>query len=138
MFQRILILQKWEEAGLKNSKKKKVRDFIQFVEKNPQLGWVTCAKKFHKDYYDVFDDLIPPIMEIDDNLILLNLIDCCDPKKRRKELNLLKDLVTKTDPQKMQPSLEAVAKLKIPSLSKALRKKPNLPPQVNAILLEKQ
>lgn len=135
MFQRILILKKWEEAGLKKSKKKKVRDFVKFVETHPKLGWDACAKKFYKDCYDVFDDLIPPLVDIGNNLVLLNLINRSNPKKHRKELMLLKQLAQTSDPQKLQPALKAAAQLRIPSVDKVLWAKKDLPPGIRAILI---
>ena len=134
MYERILILRKWEELGLKQSDKKQVREFIQFVEKNPQLGWAAFAKKFHKSFYRVFDDLIPPLVDIGDNLIILNLIRHFNLKKHRKELYLLKDIAANADPQKLRVSLEALAKLKKPSLTKVLKGRKDLPRQVNAVL----
>jgi hypothetical protein len=136
MYQRIFILKKWEEVGLKGSPKKKVREFIKFVEENPQLGWESCAKEFREKYNDVFNDLIPPLMEIGDDLINLNLIRFFTPKRSRRDLELLKDFVKNADPRKLQPSFEAIAKLKIPSLAAELKKKQNLPPRISAILLE--
>jgi len=136
MFQKILILKKWEEAGLKQSRKKKVRDFIKFVEKNPKLGWEACVKEFNKKYTDVFNDLIPPLLTTNDNLIILNMLRFMEPRKRRKELNLLKNFAKTADTQKLQPSLETVAKLKIPSVNKVLQARTDLPPRVRAVLLE--
>lgn len=136
MFQKILILRKWEEAGLKQSPKKKVRDFIKFVEKNPKLGWDACVKEFYKKYDDVFNDLIPPLLSINDNLIIFNLLRFMEPRKRRKELNLLKHFAKTADTQKLQPALEAVAKLKIPSVNKVLQARNDLPHRLRAILVE--
>ncbi len=136
MFQRLMIQKKWEELNLNKSGKKKVRDFIEFVEKNPKKGWKNWADKITGDYYDVFNDLIPPLMNIDSNIINLNLIAHLDPKKYSKVKNLLKEFIKDADPQKMQPTLEAIAKLKIPSLNNALKAKKALPLRVRVILWE--
>jgi hypothetical protein len=131
-----MIQKKWEELNLNKSGKKKVRDFIEFVEKNPKKGWKNWADKITGDYYDVFNDLIRPLMNIDSNIINLNLIAHLDPKKYSKVKNLLKEFIKDADPQKMQPTLEAIAKLKIPSLNNALKAKKALPLRVRVILWE--
>ncbi|MFX0197878.1 MAG: hypothetical protein ACFFCW_17285 [Candidatus Hodarchaeota archaeon] len=134
MFQRLMILKKWEELGLKNSRKKKVRDFIEFVEKNPKQGWQGWANKITSNYYDVLNDLIPPLMNIGSNIINLNLIRYFDPINNKKVENLLKEFIKHADPQKMLPTLEAIAKLKIPSLNNMLKTKKALPLRVRVIL----
>lgn len=134
MMQRILILKKWEQIGLNKSGKKKVRDFIEFVEKNPKKGWKNWADEITRNYNDVFNDLISPLINIGSNIINLNLIRYFDPIKNKKVENLLKKFIKHADPQKMLPTLEAIAKLKIPSLNNALKAKKALPLRVRVIL----
>jgi hypothetical protein len=134
MYQRILILKKWEQIGLKKSGKKKVKDFIEFVKNNPKKGWKDWADKITGDYYDAFNDLIPPLMNIGSNIINLNLIAHLDSKKYHKVKNLLKEFIKDADSQKMRPTLEAIAKLKIISLNNALKAKKALPLGVRVIL----
>ena len=134
MMQRILILKKWEQIKLEKSGKKKVRDFIEFVKNNPKKGWNNWSKKITGDYYDAFNDLIPPLMNIGSNIINLNLIAHLDPKKYNKVKNLLEEFIKDADPQKMRSTLEAIAKLKIISLNKALEAKKALPIGVRVIL----
>jgi hypothetical protein len=73
-------------------------------------------------------------VDIGDNLIILNLIRHFDLKKHRKELFLLKEIAANGEPKRLQVSLEAIAKLKKPSLTKVLKGRKDLPRQVNAVL----
>ena len=75
-------------------------------------------------------------MDMGNNLIILNLLRLFDPKKRRKDLNLLKKFAAQADARKSLPSLEAIARLKIPSLTKVLQERKDLPVKIRAILLE--
>ena len=87
----------WREVGLFKSNAAKIQAFIKFIETQSSQDWDRGVQEFRNNHYDVFNDVIPPLMESDDKLLRLLVIHHADPKKR-KELNLLKDFARQRQP----------------------------------------
>lgn len=126
---RDLAKQKWREAGLYDSRKAKVRAFLKHVDDHPDKCWDEWVQEFRDHYYDLFKDLIPPLLYTDDKLLRLTLIRKADLRKRR-ELNLLKKFVREADPVKDEPELSVIAKLSHKGLTAELAKRTDLTSKV--------
>lgn len=137
MYQRSRVLQIWEQAGLKKSRSKQVRDFVKFVEKTSGIGWQGYYKKLNKDYPLALKEVITPLLENDDFLILSNVLQTVDLKKK-SEREVVTTFAQKADAKKHTFALELVAKIGTESIKKELEKRKALSPRVRQLLVEKR
>jgi hypothetical protein len=119
----------WRKAGLYESKTRAVRDFLDFVGSEPPPDWERGMREFRKTHYDVFDQVVPPLLQSDDKLLRIMLIRHADPSKRR-ELNLLKRLAQSLDPIRDEPELLAMVALGHKTLDRAIRERGDLTPNL--------
>jgi hypothetical protein len=119
----------WRKAGLYESKTRAVRDFLDFVDSEPSADWERGIEEFRKAHYDVFDQVVPPLLQSDDKLLRIMLIRHADPSKRR-ELNLLKRLAQSLDPIRDEPELLAMVSLGQKTLDRAIRERGDLTPSL--------
>lgn len=119
---RDLAKQRWREAGLYDSKKAKLRAFLKYVDHHPEQCLDEYEKEFRENYYDLFDDLIPPLFDTDDKLLRILLINRIDVKKR-KERNLLKEFVKTANAIEDERELIAIAKRQHKGLAEELLKR---------------
>jgi hypothetical protein len=119
----------WRRAGLYESKTRAIRDFLDFVGSEPPPDWEQGLQKFRKKHYDVFDQVVPPLLQSDDKLLRIMLIRHADLSKRR-ELNLLKRFARTADPIHDEPELLAMASLGHKSLDRAIRERGDLTPNL--------
>lgn len=137
MYQRSRVLQLWEQAGIKKSRSKHVRDFVKFVEKTSGIGWQGYAKKLRKDYPRAFKEVITPLLESDDPLITANILHTVDLKKKN-ERDTVTIFAQKTDSKKHAFDLELLVKIGTDSIKKELEKRKDLPPRVRQLLVEQK
>jgi len=137
MHQKFLIYKKWEEMGIVSSHDPRLAEFLSFFMKHPNLDWDAFGKLLHSKFKDLFDALVPPLLEIDDELISLNIVKRLESKKTKKERALVQSFIANKKLQRVAPALEAIARMNDSVFDRALRKRPNLPPVVAAILLER-
>lgn len=137
MYQKSLILQIWEQAGLKKSRNKQVKDFINFVEQTTGIGWQGYAKKLRKDFPKAFNELLKPLLENDDILITSNILHAVDLKKKN-ERDTVTNFAQKADPKKHAFDLELLVKIGTDSIKKELEKRKDLPPRVRQLLVEQK
>lgn len=137
MYQKLLILKKWEESELVSSRDAKLKDFFSYFMKHPNLGWNDFAKMLRAKYKDLFDTLVPPLLEIDDELVSLNVINRLELKRNIKEREWVQRFITNQKMRHTAPALEAIARMNDSAFDMELRKRTNLPPVVAAILLER-
>ena len=130
---RDLVKQKWADEGLYASKKAKIQAFLRYIEDNPLECWDEYVKKFREHYYDLFNDIIPPLLKTQDKLLRMILIRNADLSKP-KELKLLKEYVKKADPKEDEPELLAIAKLGHKNLNAELLQLKELTSEVRKIL----
>jgi hypothetical protein len=63
---------------------------------SPRCAGRTWFRKFRAHYYDALEELIPPLLALDDPLITLNLVRFADPNRPR-EIALLRQVVEQSD-----------------------------------------
>ena len=119
----------WRKAGLYESKTRAVRDFLDFVGSAPPPEWEQGLQEFRKKHYDVFEQVVPPLLQSDDKLLRIMLIRHADLSKRR-ELNLLKRFAQAADPIEDEPELLAMASLGHKSLDRTIRERGDLTPNL--------
>jgi hypothetical protein len=119
----------WRKAGLHESKTRGVRDFLDFVGSEPPPQWEHGLQEFRERHYDVFDQVVPPLLQSDDKLLRIMLIRHADLSKRR-ELNLLKRFAQSVDPIRDEPELLAMMSLGHKSLDRAIRERGDLTPNL--------
>lgn len=117
---RDLVKQRWADEGFYASRNTKIQAFLKYIEDNPLECWDKYIKEFREHYYDLFDELIPPLMKTRDKLLRMILIRNVDLTKP-KELKLLKDFTKKANPRDDEPELLAIAKLEHKGLTAELR-----------------
>jgi hypothetical protein len=119
----------WRKAGLYESKTRAIRNFLNFVDSEPPADWAHGLQEFREKHYDVFDQIVPPLLQSDDKLLQIMLIRHADPSKRR-ELNLLKRLAETLDPIHDEPELLAMVSLGHKGLDRAIRERGDLTPNL--------
>lgn len=130
---RDLVKQKWADEGLYASKKAKVQAFLKYIEDKPLECWDEYVKEFRDHYYNLFDELVPPLMKTRDKLLRLIIIRNVDLSKP-KEVKLIKEFVKKADPIEDEPELLNIAKIGHKGLSAELCKCKGLTDEVRKIL----
>ena len=103
------------------------------VRTQEQLCWDEFVEEFRKNYYDIFDELIPPLFATDDVLIIHNCIRFADLSEP-KEVEFLTKFIQECDAEKHQVSLRELAETQQPDLMAALQRKEKLPESVQEVL----
>jgi hypothetical protein len=109
------------------------RAFMDMMRDSPDVCWEDMVPEFRAHYYDALEELIPPLLALDDPLITLNLVRFADPNRPR-EAALLRQVVEQSDPERHQHSLRAIAEMKRPELLAAIQRKRGLPSSVTEVL----
>jgi hypothetical protein len=107
--------------------------FASFLRENTDTCWEEVVPEFRANYYDALEELIPPLLAIDDPLITLNLVRFADPSNPR-EVKLLRQLISQCDPERHQHSLRALAQMGAPELLTELKQKKGMPADVREVL----
>ena len=115
------------------SSRQKVQSFLEMVRTQEQLCWDEFVEEFRKNYYDVFDEIIPPLFATDDVLIIHNCIRFADLSEP-KEVEFLTKFIQECDAEKHQVSLRELAETQQPDLMAALQRKEKLPESVQEVL----
>ena len=122
---RDLVKQRWADAGLYARKNARLQSFLKHVEDTPSDCWDEYAAVLRRDYADLYDLLIPPLMTTDDKLLrvmLLRQVDVSQPK----ELAIVRDFVARADPVADRPELNVLIARDDAVLRKELRARPEL------------
>jgi hypothetical protein len=119
----------WRKAGLYESKSRAIRNFLDFIGSEPAPNWEHGLGEFREKHYDVFDQVVPPLLQSEDKLLRLAVIRHADPSKRR-ELNLLKRFAQSADPIRDEAELLALLSLGHESLEREIRERADLTPNL--------
>jgi uncharacterized protein len=133
MYQRARILQALDKAGLNKSRKLKVRQFMQYLADNPTLCWEDAAREFQANYLDIIDDIVPPILDTNDPLIIANLLKYLDLKSA-KSLRKVKTYIQKANAYEQPRVFMHMAKYYHATLGDALDRKKRLPETIRTTL----
>jgi len=107
--------------------------FMDLMRDRPEVCWEDMVPEFRAHFYDALEELIPPLLALDDPLITLNLVRFADPNSPR-EAALLRRVIEQSDPERHQHSLRAIAEMKKPELLAAIQRKRDLPDSVKEVL----
>jgi hypothetical protein len=107
MHLRDLVRQRWADAGLYSRKDARLQSFLKHVDDTPMECLDDYAALFRREYYDLFDQLIPPLAGTNDKLLRVALIQQADFKKP-KELDAVRAFLRYADPVTDRPELSAI------------------------------
>ena len=138
MFEKLLILLQWEKSDIASNPNSTLQRFLKNVNRMEVFDWKKINTLLRKQYYSVFDIVVPPVLMGDNAFLSMCVIQTLQPQKRTKERNMLTKYIEEAAPEECTPMLMAIAGFNLPSLDKALEAKPNLPDQVNAVLLKRK
>jgi hypothetical protein len=119
----------WRKAGLYQSKAPTIRSFLDYIESEPIPDWKHGLQEFRDNHYDLFEQVVPPLLQSQDKLLRMVLIRHADLSKRR-ELNLLKRFAQTADPIHDEAELLAIVSLGHKSLDRAIRERADLTPNL--------
>jgi hypothetical protein len=122
MSHRKLIWRQFKTAGILDSQDARVQEFVQYLQTNPAKCWAEIIPEFREKFYDCFDTIVPRLAEINDPLIQTVLVNNVDASKP-KEAALLEKMAGEVDSDKNPVALKRIAGLKIPSVSRALKRR---------------
>ena len=130
---RELVKQKWQESGLYESQNEKVQAFLKYFDEHSELCWSEVLREFRERYYEGFNDLVPPLLDIDDKLLRLMIVRKAD-LNQGQEVELLSELVRKADPLKNEPELSAIARRRHTRLTAELQKRQDLTEELRRVV----
>ena len=130
MYLRDLVKSLWAQAGLYERKDAKLQSFLKAVDTFPLECWDDFGARFRSEYYDLFDQLIPPLAASSDRLLHVLLIRMAD-LKQPKEMKLAVDFVQRADPAADRAELNALLHRKDSKIDAAFRKRSALVPVID-------
>lgn len=133
MHLRSLIRQKWNAAGLYTREDAHLQAFLKHVDDTPSECWREYVALFRRKYYDLFDQIVPPLVNTDDKLLRVTLIRWSD-LNQRKERAALRDLIRCADPVHDRPELNAILTFNSTLLRKEFVKRPELAKLVQPVM----
>jgi hypothetical protein len=104
MHLRDLVKQRWADAGLYARKDAHLQSFLTHFDAAPLDSWEDHAALFRHDYYDLFDQLLPPLIGVNDKLLHVGLIRYAD-FSQPKELEAARQYIRRADPVADRPEL---------------------------------
>jgi hypothetical protein len=123
MFERVNVLDQLTTEGVPpgdTAKAARVRQYLQKLKDNPEICWPDLATDFRRNYYDLFDTLVPQVFKSDAPMAIYNLVENLDLTKDN-EAKLAADFARTCDAQKHQLTLMKLASSRVPAI-KALAK----------------
>jgi len=125
MVQRSVAKRQWAAAKLYETPDARLKAFLYHVDSYTTECWDDVVALLRKDYYDLFDQIVPPLVASSDKALRVQLFLHIDPKQP-KELDLLRQFIRQADPVKDQPELKAIAGLNHPALQKEIAGRPEI------------
>jgi len=133
MYLRDEVRERWAAEGVLDRKDPRVEEFLAYINTHPAECWDEYVALFRKDYYDLFDKLVPPLLKSRDKVLRSALIARADPSKP-KELDALKQLIRVADPVSDEPELLAIARRGGKKLVTEMKRRKKLTPALVAKL----
>jgi hypothetical protein len=125
MHLRDLVKQRWAEAGLYARKDARLQSFLKHIDNTPLECWDDYAALFRRDYYDLLDQLLPPLVSANDKLLHVTLIRQAD-FTQPKELEAARKFIRTADPVADRPELTALLNRGTDIVKKELLARPEL------------
>lgn len=115
----------WREAGLYNSGDAQVQAFLKYFDRETDDCWDKVVTRFRREFDDLFDDIVPPLLESSVKTIRVTLIRRVD-LRRKKEVHAIRDLIKFLDPHRDAPEILAIAKRKSRALQEELERRKDI------------
>lgn len=133
MYIRDEVRERWASEGVLDRKNSKINDFMKYIQDHPSECWDEYIAVFRRDYYDLFDKIVPPLLKSRDFVLRAALVAKADLDKP-KEVEALKAMIHHADPEVDQPVLLAIARRGHKGLMAELEKHEKLTPETRAQL----
>lgn len=133
MYQREKILRAFEKAGLNKSRKVKVKQFLQYLDDNPQVCWKDAAKEFQDKYLDISNEVVPIILNTNDPLIISNLLKHFDLGDGRNLQNV-KTYIQSANAYRQPRLFSHMAKYYSEALGEEINSKIGVPESIRSIV----
>lgn len=122
MLQKKTIWKAFKEAGVLDSTNENTQKLVKHIKLDKDHCWRDFSDDFRKNFYDCFDEIVPPLLEIDDPLIRLALVKYLDPSKP-KEKEALARIAKSVNPEIDEVSVKYLARSNEASVTKELKRK---------------
>lgn len=122
MYLRDQVKSLWRAAGLYDRPDARLQSFLAAIDQFPLECWDDFATRFRQNYYDLFDQLIPPLVHSNDPLLQVLLIRQSD-LRQPKELAIAVALARSATPLTARPQLTALLHRNHPKITSLLRKR---------------
>ncbi len=111
--------------GLYKLKDAKMESFLKSIDEAGNDCWPEFIASFRKQYYDLFDRVIPPLMRGRDKLVRTILLRTAD-LRQKKEAELVRQFVAKADGVEHEAELIELTRKNDKTLNRLLVKVPNV------------
>ena len=111
MFERVNVLDQLTTVGIPpgdTAKAARVRAYVQKLKDNPDICWPDLAADFRRNYYDLFDVVVPQVFKSDAPMVIYKLVENLDLTKDN-EAKAVADFARSCDVQKHQLTLMKLA-----------------------------
>jgi hypothetical protein len=116
------------------SAREKAQAFFDMLNEQRELCWSDkLIQEFRGHYYDACDEILSVLFATDDPLIIFQCVRHAD-FSQPEELEAFQRFVERCNAEKHQVSLRALAETGIPEITKALKKRKQLPESVREVL----
>ena len=118
MFERLNVLDRLTTEGIHpgdTAKAARVREYVQKLKNNPSICWPDLATDFRRNYYDLFDVLVPQAFKSDAPMVIYNLVENLDLTKDN-EAKAVADFARSCDVQKHELTLMKLAASPVPAI----------------------
>src|SRR5690349_14868503 len=133
MYQKELVRQAWEAAGLYRSRDQKLQEFLSYFDAASGDCWPEIVAQVRERYPEYLERLVAPLWNAGDPLVRLNLIRFADTD-RPEEHSVLAKLVRRVEPAAAVLELHAVMEKGDQQLLDLVARKRNLPPETQQLL----
>ena len=120
MFERLNVLDQLTTGGIApgdTAKAARIRQYVQKLKDNPDICWPDLATDFRRNYYDLFDVLVPQAFKSDAPMVIYNMVEYLDLTKDN-EAKAVADFARTCDVQKHQLTLMKLAASQVPAIKK--------------------
>jgi hypothetical protein len=132
MHQKDLVRGVWKSAHLYEEHDPKLQLFLKMLD-DPAQCWSELTDACRRSFAAYKVKVVAPILASGDKLVHLMVIRSAS-EAYADEMALLEQYIASSDPARDDVELMAIALKRIPRLNEALKRKPNLPDDVIALL----
>lgn len=132
MHQKDVVRSAWKSADLYEEEDPKLQQFLELLD-DPTQCWSELVDACRRSFAAYKAKVAQPILASSDKLVHLMLIRSTY-EAYDDEMALLERYIASSDPLRDELELKAIALKRIPRLHEALKRKPNLPQHLRAMI----